>query len=156
MLSQYIVLKVLRSWRGALLPLLIRLEELNHLLEVEGVSCSQEHILLLVLVFCLSIFHFPLSVALAILTNLIVVLVVLIFVLITLLPFILAEFLILILHLLVNGHLDLWQGDITTPILTDNLLVDYPEVDFVEQLTVLVNVYGGRPLVSDPKQKLDE
>jgi uncharacterized BrkB/YihY/UPF0761 family membrane protein len=32
----------------------------------------------------------------------------LIFVLITLLPFILAEFLILILHLLVNGHLDLW------------------------------------------------
>ena len=34
--------------------------------------------------------------------------------------------------------------------------MDYPEVDFVEQLAVLVNVYGGRPLVSDPKQKLGE
>lgn len=129
-IGQHIVLKVLSCGRCALLPLLIGLVELNHFLVVEGVPGRQEHILLVVLV-CLRLLRFSLSPALTILTNLVVVLVVLIFIFIALLPLVLAKFLVLILHFLVDSDLDLGEGYITTAAGTDNLFVDNAEVDFV-------------------------
>jgi len=138
--SDHVVLEILDRGRIAQnFTLIIRLVEFDDFLEVEGVSCGQEHIL--ELFFSREIVLFALLVTLVLLAHLIGEgIIVFLFVLSARFPLSIAEILILRLLILVNGDLDVGHGDLSEAASTDDLAVHNTLVNLFEEFTILVDV----------------